>query len=397
MADELRIGVIGAGGRGGLAGLAHNPEQGVRLVAGADIVPAALARFGEKFGPDVLVTEDYRELLARADIDAVFVTSPDFCHEEHALAALDAGKHVYLEKPMAITIAGCDRILAKARERGVKLYLGHNMRHFPVMRKMRQLIESGAIGEPKVGWCRHFVCYGGDAYFKDWHAERSKSTGLLLQKGAHDIDILHWLCGGYSQRVTAMGGLTVYDRIADRHGPDERGNASWSRDNWPPLSLKGLNPIIDVEDVSMMLMELDNGVFASYQQCHYAPDGWRNYTIIGTEGRVENFGDVPGPQTVVRLWNKRDYYKPEGDAEFRIERAEGSHGGADPAIVAEFVRYVRQGGTIATSPVAARFSVAAGCQATESLRHGGQPQDVPPLPADLRAHFERDVSAVIEA
>ena len=388
--DELRIGVIGAGGRGGLAWYAHKPEQGVRVVAGVDIRPEALERFRERFGQDAFTSDDYRDLLKLPDVDAVFVTTPDYCHEEHAVAACQAGKHVYLEKPMAITIAGCDRILAAARRAGVKLYLGHNMRHFPVIRKMKQLIDSGAIGDPKVGWCRHFVCYGCDAYFKDWHADRRNTTGLLLQKGAHDIDVLHWLCGGYSRRVTAMGGLTLYDRIADRHAPGERGDASWNVDHWPPLAQKGLNPVIDVEDISMMLMELDGGVFASYQQCHYAPDGWRNYTIIGTEGRIENFGDVPGPDTSVRLWDKRAYYYPQGNAEFRFPPIEGSHGGADPAIVAEFIRYVREGGRVDTSPVAARYSVAAGCCATESLRNGSQPQDVPQLPADLRAHFEAD-------
>jgi len=388
--DELRIGVIGAGGRGGLARLAHKPEDGVRVVAGVDVRPEALETFRKRFGADAFVSDDYRALLARDDIDAVFVTSPDYCHEEHAVAAARAGKHVYLEKPMAITIAGCDRILAAARAAGIKLYLGHNMRHFPVICKMKELIDAGAIGEPKVAWCRHFVCYGCDAYFKDWHADRRYSTGLLLQKGAHDIDVLHWLCGGYSRRVSAMGGLTLYDRITDRHAPDEPGDSSWHADNWPPLAQKGLNPIIDVEDVSMMLMELDNGVLASYQQCHYAPDGWRNYTVIGTEGRVENFGDVPGERTVVRLWNRRAYYQPDGDEAFEFPPLGGSHGGADPRIVAEFVRYVREGGKVATSPVAARFSVAAGCCATDSLRHAAAPRDVPPLDADLRAHFEAD-------
>lgn len=389
---ELRIGVIGAGGRGTIAGLAHKPEEGVRVAAGVDVRPEALEAFRAKYGPDAFVSTDYRELVSRADVDAVFVTSPDYCHEEHAVAALAAGKHVYLEKPMAITIEGCDRILQAARRSGVKLYLGHNMRHFPVVRKMKELIDSGAIGDPMVGWCRHFVSYGCDAYFRDWHAERSKSTGLLLQKAAHDIDVLHWLCRGYCRRVTALGGLTLYDRIADRHPPDQRGDASWHLEHWPPLSQKGLNPIIDVEDVSMMLMELDGGVFASYQQCHYAPDGWRNYTIIGTQGRVENFGDVPGPDTCVRLWQHRCHYDPRGDAVFHFPPLAGSHGGADPRIVEEFIRYVREGGKVSTSPVAGRFSVAAGFQATMSLRAGGRPMDVPQLPADLRAYFEADMA-----
>ena len=389
-AKELRIGVIGAGGRGGLAGFAHRPEEGVRLVAGADVVPAALTRFTEKYGPDVLVTADYRDVLAREDIGAVFVTSPDYLHEEHAVAALEAGKAVYLEKPMAITIEGCDRILRAAVANRCKLYLGHNMRHMSFVQKMKELVDTGAIGEVRAGWCRHFVAYGCDAYFKDWHAERSKSTSLLLQKGAHDIDVLHWLCGGYTIRTSGMGGLSVYNRITDRHSPGERGNASWSLENWPPLSQKGLNPIIDVEDLSMMLMELDNGVLCSYQQCHYAPDGWRNYTIIGTAGRIENFGDDPG-QCVVRLWNRRIGYNPYGDEQFFIPRAVGSHGGADPNIVAEFVRYVRQGGKVHTSPVAARNSVAAGVKAAESLRNGSRPMDIPPVEKKLAAYFEKDV------
>lgn len=389
---ELRIGVIGAGGRGHLAGYAHRPEEGIRVVAGADITDEALAYVKEKYGPEAMATKDYRELLARSDIDAVFVTSPDFLHEEHAVAALEAGKAVYLEKPMAITLEGCDRMLESAYRNKVKLYLGHNMRHFPIVEKMRELIRQGAIGEVKAIWCRHFVSYGGDAYFKDWHADRTKATSLLLQKGAHDLDVMHWLGGGYVSRVVGMGGLTLYDRITDRHDPGARGDASFTDGNWPPLSQRGMNPVLDVEDLSMMLMHYDNGVFASYEQCHYTPDGWRNYTVIGTEGRLENFGDIP-PHGMVRLWNTRkDDYRPEPDAEFRFANVHGSHGGADPSIVAEFLRYLQQGGAIATSPIAARYAVAAGCLAAESMRNGNIPCDIPPVRDEIRAYFDAEVS-----
>ncbi len=389
--NEVRIGVIGVGGRGGLAGYAHRPDEGVRLVAGADINPAALDRFKERYGPDVFVTEDYREVVSRPDIDAVFVCTPDWWHEEHAVAALEAGKSVYLEKPMAITIEGCDRILRTAFEKKLKLYLGHNMRHFAVTQKMKELIDQGAIGEVKAGWCRHFVSYGGDAYFKDWHAERKNTTGLLLQKGAHDIDILHWLCGSYSKRVVGMGGLTVYNQINDRHDPSERGDATFRIENWPPLTQKGMNPIIDVEDISMMLMELENGVFCSYQQCHYTPDAWRNYTIIGTEGRIENFGDLPG-HSVVRVWNTQRYYNPYGDEQHFIPEATGGHGGADPRIIAEFIRYLREGGKVLTSPIAGRNSVAAGYAATHSLRNGGASVEIPPVDPEIAAYFNKDLA-----
>ncbi len=391
MAKELRIGVIGAGGRGSLARQAHKPQEGTRLVAAADINEQVLEKIKQEIGDDVFVTKDYKELLAKDDIDAVFVTSPDFLHEEHAIAALEAGKDVYLEKPMAITIEGCDRILETAYKNKRKLYLGHNMRHMDFVRKMKDLIDNGAIGQVKAGWCRHFVAYGGDAYFKDWHAERSKSTGLLLQKAAHDIDVLHWLCNGFSKRVNGMGGLTLYDQITDRHAPEERGDASFVMENWPPLSQKGLNPIIDVEDLSMMLMELDNGVFASYMQCHYTPDAWRNYTIIGTNGRIENFGDAPG-KCVVRVWNRRTDYNPYGDEQYYIPPVSGGHGGADVKIVDEFIRYIRDNIKITTSAIAARNSVAAGVKATESIRNAGQPYDVPALSKEIIDWFEKDVA-----
>jgi predicted dehydrogenase len=386
---EIKLGVIGTGGRGALAQHSHNPEDGVFVIAGADIADKGLKDFQERYGTDTFITKDYKELLAKDEIDAVFITSPDFLHEEHALAALNAGKHVYLEKPMAISIEGCDKILESAKKNGVKLYLGHNMRHMDVILKMKELIDKGAIGEVKTGWCRHFVAYGGEAYFKDWHAEQAKSNSLLLQKGAHDIDVLHWLCNGYSKRVTAMGNLTVYDKITDRHEPGKIVSVAWNNDVWPPSTIKDINPIVEVEDLSMMLMELNSGVLCSYQQCHYSPDAWRNYTIIGTEGRIENFGDAPG-NCAVKLWNNRESYNPYGNEQYYIKPVSGSHGGADPRIVKEFIDYIRDDIKITTSPIAARYSVAAGCAAAHSLRNGNIPVDVPDISEDLADYFNKD-------
>lgn len=388
---ELLIGVIGTGNRGGLAMHAHKPQEGTRVVAICDNRPEMMDRFQKHFNlPDLYRTEDYRQLLARPEIGAVFVTSCDYCHEEHAVAALQAGKAVYLEKPMAISIDGCDRILRTAYETRGKLYLGHNMRHMSVVLTMKKIIDSGKIGEVKAGWCRHFVSYGGDAYYKDWHADQRRSWSLLLQKAAHDIDVLHWLCGGYSSRVSGMGGLMVYDKIKSRRKSGEYGDISWQNDNWPPMKQKGLNPVVDVEDLSMMMMQLDNGVFCSYEQCHFSPDGWRNYTIIGDEGRLENFGDSPG-EAVVRVWDKRTGFNPYGNEQHFIEPVTGGHGGADPSIVDEFVRYVRQGAKMTTSPIAARYSVAAGYLAAKSLREGNAPQAVPDVPTEILKYFKAQV------
>jgi predicted dehydrogenase len=302
--DDLRLGVIGLGVRSTLADLAHRPGAGSRVIACCDQDPQMLAIAPQRFGSDVITTTDRGELL-RADLDGVFVLTPDHTHEAIGVDFLHAGIPVFLEKPLAITTTGCDRILAAARTSGTRLYVGHNMRHMPVIVAMRRLIEEGAIGQVKAIWCRHFVGHGGDFYFKDWHADRMNTTGLLLQKGAHDIDVIHWLGGGYSRLVNAMGGLVVYGDITSRRERTGERMTDWldPEHNWPPSSLRDLNPVVDVEDLSMMQMRLDNGVFASYQQCHFTPDYWRNYTVIGDEGRLENFGDAEG--ATVKVWNRR--------------------------------------------------------------------------------------------
>ena len=101
--SELKIGVIGTGGRGGVARHAHKPDYGSRIVACCDLVDSSLGSAKDRYGSGLYITHDYRDLLDR-ELDAVFITTPDYLHEEHAIAALEAGMAVYLEKPMAITI-----------------------------------------------------------------------------------------------------------------------------------------------------------------------------------------------------------------------------------------------------------------------------------------------------
>jgi predicted dehydrogenase len=384
MAD-LRIGVIGFGNRGRLALEADRPGGGSRVVAVCDPSERARTEAAEAF-PAALVTADLAELLA-SGIDAVMVLTPDHLHAAVAIPALEAGVAVFCEKPLAVSLDDCDRILETARRTGSRLYVGHNMRHMPVITLMRRLVQEGRIGDVKAVWCRHFVGNGGDYYFKDWHADRSKSVGLLLQKGAHDLDVIHWLGGGFSRRVQGVGALSVYGAIDDRRDRSGERVGDWfSFDNWPPTAQTGLNPVVDVEDISQVNLVLDNGVLGSYQQCHFTPDYWRNYTVIGTEGRIENLGDTPGSE--VRLWNRRHGSAAPADETFAVPDAAGGHGGADALLVAEFVRFARDGGPTVTSPVAARQAVAAGLVATASIRGDGGLLPVPPLDPGLVAYFD---------
>ncbi|GGS58755.1 Gfo/Idh/MocA family protein [Actinokineospora fastidiosa] len=384
MIKDLTIAVVGVGARAPIA--EHAVAEGARLVAAVDPDDRAAERAARWFG-DIPVHRDVSALLrACPDLDAAIVTSPDHTHAEVSERLLSAGVAVYLEKPLATTIEDADRVLAAAHASGARLYVGHNMRHMHVVRLMREIIARGDIGEVTSIWCRHFVGHGGDFYFKDWHAERAKTTSLLLQKGAHDIDVVHWLAGGVTREVVAMGDLTVYGRVDSRRDNSDRTMRDWfSLDNWPPLAQTDLNRDIDVEDLSMVLMRLDNGVLASYQQCHYTPDYWRNYTVIGTEGRIENFGDGAGGE--VRVWTKRTGYLPGGDRSYPITGDDGGHGDADALTMAEFLRFVRDGVPTDTDPVSAREAIAAGCAATRSLRTGSTPQRVPPVAPEVAAYF----------
>ncbi len=135
---------------------------------------------------------------------------------------------------------------------------------------------------------------------------------------------------------------------------------------------------IDVEDNTVVIMELENGIKASYQQCHFAPDYFRNYTFIGTEGRMENLDDDSKVIVLTRDYSRK--WKNYASRTYEIKPALGGHGGADPVICKDFIDMVIYDKTPLAIPEAGRMSVATGCAATQSLRNGGKVMEVPPLP-----------------
>ncbi|AOX65845.1 oxidoreductase [Curtobacterium sp. BH-2-1-1] len=391
----LRVGIVGMGQRAAIArhvaeAAAAAPDLEARVVAVAEVTQQGRERARAEY-PDALVVEHHGGLVGV--VDAAIVTTPDWTHAAIAIDLLRAGIAVYLEKPMAITVEDADAVLDTAAETGTPLYVGHNFRHAAVVRLMREIVDRGEIGQVKAVWCRHFVGNGGDYYFKDWHADRTKVNSLLLQKASHDLDVIHALGGGDTARVVGMGSLSVYGDVTDRRDRSGELMGDWfSLDNWPPLEQTGLNPVVDVEDVSMVMMTLDNGVQASYEQCHFTPDYWRNYTVIGTEGRLENIGDTGGG--VVKVWSRRRGWDVAGDREYPIDGVAAGHADADLLTMTEFLRHVALGEPTTLAPIAARAAVAAGALATRSLRNGSVPIDVPPLAASTIAHFTDPTPAV---
>ena len=384
---QVRIGMIGVCGRGwGLGKTWHQPNGRSIVAAGADISPRSIDVFKKEIAKDAFTTYDYREMLKRKDIDAVAITSPDFTHEEYAVAALRAGKHVFCEKPLAITTEGCDRILKEWKKSGKKLMVGFNMRHMRIFQVMKEIVDSGTIGEIKAVWVRHFVGFGGDFYFHDWHANSKNTTGLLLQKGSHDLDMIHWITGQYTKKVVAFGGLDYYggNKPNDLKCPDcaEKDTCiEYFKPNDNRTSCV-FRKEVNVEDSSVVIMELENGIKASYLQCHFTPEYFRNYTFIGTEGRLENMNDED--EVIVKLRPRSKKWKNYSDRTYKIRPSAGTHGGADPVICKDFVDMILTNKKPVSTPVAGRMSVAVGCAATKSIRAGGRVMKIPPLPKGIK-------------
>jgi predicted dehydrogenase len=140
----IRIGIIGLGwwGKQIVACLAESPR--FKVVVGCDVDHNMAAPFARTHNFD-LVTE-YKDLLSRTDINAIAVVTPHALHEEMAIAAFAAGKQVFCEKPLALTTASAERILAACDKAGGVLGIGHERRYEPALEEMRQLFESGALG-----------------------------------------------------------------------------------------------------------------------------------------------------------------------------------------------------------------------------------------------------------
>ncbi len=196
--SKLRIGIIGAGQRtcfhGGcvfrecademvLAGLCDNKSGRLEHARGM---------YSEFFGDKIELYEDYRKMLEQADLDGVYISSPNHLHEEMALAALEKGVHVLCEKPMATSLAACDRMMAAAGKAGCVLGLGMQMHYRERYHKVREILESGRIGEPAMLWCTEYR--GPFKGMKEWVWDSKVSGGAIVEKNCHHYDIFNlWL------------------------------------------------------------------------------------------------------------------------------------------------------------------------------------------------------------
>jgi len=150
-----------------------------------------------------------QELVRRPDIDAVFITSPEQVHLEHTLLAAAAGKHVLTEKPMALNVAQCDRMIAACKEAGVKLMVVQSQRYRGIHTRARKLIDQGKIGS--VRQIRHWAMMPIEwtapvVRDRPWYAD--PDHGIYLSQCTHDFDMLRWMAGSEARKL--FGQITSY-------------------------------------------------------------------------------------------------------------------------------------------------------------------------------------------
>ncbi len=237
-----------------------------------------LREFAERWGWEEIET-DWKKVITRKDIDIIDIAVPQYLHYEITLAAVKAGKHVFLEKPMAMNLSQAVEMANAARESGVTHYLNHNYRRCPAVRIAKRLIEEGKIGD---------IYHWRGAYLQDWiidpefpltwHLQVDKAgSGPHGDLNSHSVDLARYLVGDIS-KVTAMTTRFIDKRpFPDANAATFKGGTSGA----------GMGEVT-VEDASFMTVMFKNGALGSFNASRFA-SGRKNYNlfeIYGSRGSI---------------------------------------------------------------------------------------------------------------
>ncbi len=199
----LKIGVAGLGRAFTLMLPTFVNDARVKLVAATDPIVAARSQFEKDFGTPAC--ESVEALCARPDVDIVYIASPHQFHAEHACIAASHGKHVLVEKPMALSIGECTRMIDAAHRAGVHLIVGHSHSFNAPVKRVRELIDSGLYGDVRMVTAMNFT----DFLFRPRRPEELDTQaggGVIHSQATHQIDVIRLLAGGLTTSVQAHTG-----------------------------------------------------------------------------------------------------------------------------------------------------------------------------------------------
>ena len=250
----IRFAIYGCGVISGTHALALADVEGAELVACADFKPAAAESFAEKH--QIRMIPDWNALLQDPEVDAVCICTPSGTHAPLAIEALNAGKHVVLEKPMALTIAQCDEIIAVTEKTNSKITIISQLRTAPDIVRAKELIGSGALGKITMAQL-HMCYYRPESYFQgSWRGTKAMDGGgALMNQGIHGVDILRYLMGPV-KHVQSVVRTLLHD--------------------------------IEVEDAAVAALEFENGAVGVITASTATFPGYdREINIYGTRGGIE--------------------------------------------------------------------------------------------------------------
>jgi predicted dehydrogenase len=257
MAAELGFALIGCGkiAQKHLHVLTHLP--GARLCVCYDAQPTRAAARASQAGADVGVAETYAEALAAPGVDAVAICTPSGSHAQLAIEAARAGKHVVVEKPLALTLDEADRMIDACDAAGVKLFVVKQNRYNRPVQALRRAIDAGRLGRIFMGGSR--VLWHRDAAYyaaEPWRGTWAQDGGVVTNQASHHIDLLLWLMGDVVS-VFATGARILHD--------------------------------IETEDTATVLLKFRHGAAATVQAttCVQPRDLEGSIAIFGTRGTVE--------------------------------------------------------------------------------------------------------------
>ncbi|HET7678694.1 MAG TPA: Gfo/Idh/MocA family oxidoreductase [Xanthobacteraceae bacterium] len=208
----LKLGVIGLGRAFTLMLPTFTADRRVKLCAAADPRPEARALFTSEFGP---AYETVEQLCANPEVEAIYVSSPHQMHAEHVQTAAKAGKHVLVEKPIAITIGQCDSMIDAARKAGTHLIVGHSHSFNRPILRLRELIKGGDFGAVRMISALNYT----DFLYRPRRPEElvtEEGGGVVFSQAAHQIDIVRLIGGGLVKSVSAVTGS--WDRARPTEG-----------------------------------------------------------------------------------------------------------------------------------------------------------------------------------
>jgi len=203
VSDKVRVGVVGLGYWG--PNLARNFSRvaGAELAYCCDLDEANLAKARGLY-PNTAVTDDLDRLLGDGGLDAVVVATSVPTHYALGKRVLEAGKHAFIEKPIALRAADAEDLLATAEARGVKLMVGHLLEYHPAVAKMKELVDAGELG-------RVFYAYANRLNL----GKVRKDENALWSLGPHDISVINYLTGDEPAEVSARGECYLQDDVED--------------------------------------------------------------------------------------------------------------------------------------------------------------------------------------